>query len=99
MWNQLKTIQAMYPKQTQISVVTMHAERHLMSCPFIENFFSMCRFADSDQRNLLQVRIVIILVRFTFCGSNLLNRGTRRQDAEILAVNFVKVDASARSSK
>ena len=48
--------------------------------------------ADGDQRNLLQVRVVIILISLTFCGSNLLNRGACRHDwAEILTVNFVKV--------
>ena len=34
---------------------------------------------------------MITLISLTFCGSNLLNRGTRRHEAEILTVNFVKV--------
>src|SRR5438876_10699429 len=47
--------------------------------------------ADRDQRNLLEIGIVVILIRFTFCGSNLLNGGTRRHDrSEILTVNFIK---------
>src|SRR5438552_6003448 len=47
--------------------------------------------ADCYQVNLLEIGILVILIRLTFCGSNLLNGGTRRHDwSEILTINFVK---------
>src|SRR6266567_5568092 len=86
----LKVIWAWLAARAQIGTTAIHAARRLM-IHSLKTCSSMRGSADRDQRNLLEIGIMVIAVGFTFCGSNLLNGGTRRHDgSEILTVNFVK---------
>jgi len=47
--------------------------------------------AEGDQRNLLQIGIVALLIGFAFGRSNLLNGGARRRDgAEVSTIDLVE---------